>query len=71
MSKVLVVSLVIQLAHSNAFRIEPKVIAGTLSNSSDVPYFVAIADNEGIICSGSLLSDRYDDRFTLRNFIRI
>lgn len=58
MFRLLFISFIILWGHINTFRIEPKVIAGTLSNSSDISYFVAISDNDGFLCGGSLLNDR-------------
>lgn len=60
MFQLMFISLVLQLAFSEGFKIQPRIVNGTLSITSDFPYFVnivrAVSNSK---CSGALISDRY------------
>lgn len=61
MLQLIFIQLVLQLALSQGFKIQPRIVNGTLSNTSDFPYFVNIVrEISSSKCSGTLISDRYD-----------
>lgn len=57
MFKVISVLLVICCAVGQGFNIQPKITNGKVANAADIPFFVAIRDDDGPLCSASLLSD--------------
>lgn len=59
MFKLFVTIVVLQIAASNAFKIQSKIVNGVLSRVSDFSFFVKIEDASNI-CSATLISDRYD-----------
>lgn len=56
--KSLAVFFVLQAAASLGFEIQPKILYGELSNSTDIPFFADISVSGFIECSASVLSDR-------------
>lgn len=58
MLKLLATVVVLQFAHINGFKIQPKIIDGILGDVSEFPFFVKL-DLADDVCSGTLISDRY------------
>lgn len=61
--------VVVYLAFSHGFQIQPKVLNGAVSNPADYPYFVWISGE--IVCCGSLISDSYVDDGTRQSLCLI
>lgn len=62
MFRFIIAIFVIQLAISQGFKIQPRVINGVRSNVTDFPFFVNImhrAESGMSVCGASLISDRY------------